>query len=216
MSTWAFYDKATALIPFTLKGYNGKVAVYYGVNDDPIRVGFDSLTGLNFDIDQCRGYPVIHARIESYDGSGYRMLCGWIQIVTSVYLDSHDRENAHEKTFVSIDVAPSLDEANIPFASFGISPQLFDAPCLNLGNYAELRWTADTFLTTMPIRSRNEEISRLLGFRWGYTETNIPDQAPRLLPLEVTDTQVWNSHVPFLQKQYSDWRFRSAATTKGS
>jgi hypothetical protein len=210
MSTWSFYDKVTALIPFTLKGYDGKVAVYYGVNDDPIRVGFDSLTGLNFDIDLCRGYPVIHARIKSYEGSGYRTFCGWIQVVTSVYLDSHERKNAQAETFVSVDVAPVFHDSDIPFASFGNCPQLFDAPCLNLGKYAELIWTADTFLTTMPIRSRNDEISWLLGFRWGYMETDIPDRAPRLLPLEVTATQVWNSHIPFLQKQYSDWRFKSA------
>ena len=210
MSTWPFYDRVTELIPFNLKGYNGKVAVYYGVNDDPVRVGFDSLTGLNFDIDLCRGYPVIHARIESYEGSGYRMLCGWIQIVTSVYLDSHDREKAHKTTFVSIDVAPSLDEASIPFAAFGISPQLFDAPCLNLGKHAELSWTADTFLTTIPIRSRNEEISWLLGFRWGYNENDIPDEEPKLLPLAVTDAQVWNTNLPYLQVQYGDWMFKRA------
>jgi len=86
-----------------------------------------------------RGYPIIHARIEAYAGSGYRMLCGWIQIVTSVYLDSHDNENAWSETFVSADIAPAFQEIEFPFASYGYLPQLFDAPCLNLGNHVELR-----------------------------------------------------------------------------
>ncbi len=46
MNNWSFYDSVTGLIPFKLKGYNGKVSVYYGVNDDPIKVGFDSLPGI--------------------------------------------------------------------------------------------------------------------------------------------------------------------------
>ena len=83
MNNWSFYDCAAELIPFNLKGYNGKVSVYYGVNDDPIKVGFNSLPGIPFDIQLSRGYPIIHARIETYAGSGYRMFCGWIQIVTS-------------------------------------------------------------------------------------------------------------------------------------
>jgi len=209
MNNWSFYDKAAELIPFSLRGYSGEVAIYYGINNDPIKVGFDFLTGLNFNIDLSRGYPVIHARIERYEGSGYRTFCGWIQIVTSVYLDSHEKEKVHTKTEVSVDVCPSFRESDIPFGSYGYFPQLFDAPCHNLGEYAELYWTADTFLTTIPTRSRNEEISWLLGFRWGYVENDVPDQKPILLPLEITDVQVWNSHIPYLRKEFKSWRFKS-------
>jgi hypothetical protein len=210
MDNWSFYDRATMLIPFNLKGYNGKVSVYYGVNDNPIKVGFDSLAGLNFDIDGCRGYPVMHALIESYEGSGYRTFCGWVQIVTNVYFDSHNREESRTETFVSMDVAPAFQESDIPFASYGNMPQLFDAPCLNLGKYAELRWTADTFLTSIPTRSRDEEVSWLLGFRWGYLEKDIPNEKPTLLPLEVTEPQVWNKHLPYLREQYRSWKFKNA------
>lgn len=70
MNTWSLYDKATKLIPFNLNGYNGEVAVYYGKNDYPVKAGFDILPGLNFDIDLCRGYPVVHVKIENYEGSG--------------------------------------------------------------------------------------------------------------------------------------------------
>ena len=158
MNSWSFYDSATAFIPFNLKGCNGTTSVFYGINDDPIRVGFDYLPNLPFDLNRSRGYPVVHARIEDYAGSGYRIFCGWIQIVTSIYLDSHDHEKARSETFVSVDIAPALEESDIPFAVYGYFPQLFDAPCCNLGRYAELQWTADSFLTTVPVRSRDEEI----------------------------------------------------------
>jgi hypothetical protein len=210
MNNWTFHDRETATIPFWLKGYDGRVSVYYGVNEDPVKVGFDSLPGLNFDIDMCRGYPVMQARIENYEGSGYRTFCGWIQVVTNTYLDSHNREKAKPETFVSLDIGPAFQESDIPFASFGNLPQFFDAPCLNLGKYAELRWTADTFLTSIPARSRNEEISWLLGFRWGYIENDIPGQKPALLPIEITDPQVWNNHLPYLREQYGNWKFKDA------
>jgi len=210
MNSWSYYDCVTELIPFNLKGYNGKVSVYYGVNDDPIKVGFDSLPGIPFDIGASQGYPVIHARIDDYEGSGYRMFCGWIQIVTSIYQDSHDSQMAQSTTFVSADVAPAFQDTGTPFAAHGYLPQLFDAPCLNLGGQARLTWCADTFLTTAPMRSRDEEISWLLGFRWGYLENNIPDEQPTLLPLEVTDGKAWNQHLAFLQQQYRHWRFKSA------
>lgn len=210
MRNWSFYDSVTALIPFNLKGVNGTVSVYYGVNDDPVKVGFDALPGIRFNIDLCHGYPIIHARIEDYEGSGYRMFCGWIQIVTSVYVDARDSQNARSETFVSADVAPAFDANDMPFATYGYLPQLFDAPCCNLGDHTALRWTADTFLTTVNVRSRDEEISWLSGFRWGYVENDIPGEKPIPLPLEITDEQVWNHHVTYLRKQYSQWSFKSA------
>jgi hypothetical protein len=209
-NNWSFYDKPTELVPFSLRGYNGKVAVYYGSNDDPQKVGYDFLAGSNFDFNMCCGYPVIHARIEQYEGSGIRTFLGWLQIVTGVRSHAHDPKKAQTATSVSVDICPTMRESDIPFYSFGSLPQVFDAPCHNLGEYAELHWTADTFLTTLPIRSRDEEISWLAGFRWGYIENDLPDQKPVLLPLEITGAQAWNRHISFLQKEYSRWRFKPA------
>jgi hypothetical protein len=211
MNSWSFYENAVKLIPFTLKGYHGKVSVYYGVNDAPSMVGFDSLPGIHFNINSSLGYPVIHARVDEYEGAGYRMFCGWIQIITSVYRDSHDPKVTHSETFISADTAPAFEGTYIPFAAYGYLPQLFDAPCRNLGPAAELRWTADTFLTTVPMRSRHEEITFLAGFRWGYTENNIPGKKPTLLPLEVIAGQAWNAHLPFLREQFCNWRFQDLA-----
>jgi hypothetical protein len=210
MNNGTFYSKPQKSIPFRLNDHQGKVSVYYGANKDPHWVGFDSLPGINFDFQRSRGYPVIHARIELYGGTGYRMFCGWIQIVTSVYRDSHDPKIARSETFVSADMAPAFEEAGIPFAAYGYLPQLFDAPCLNSGDGVELRWTADTFLTTAPMRARDETISRLLGFRWGYTENDNPGKKPVLLPLQVTDGEAWNQYLPYLREQFSQWKFQPA------
>lgn len=209
MSDW-LDNPVTRAIPFSLKGYEGVVSVAYGADPDPARAGFDALPGFPFDLALCRGYPVMEARIARYGGSGYRMLCGWIQLVTGVYTEPGDGGEARTQRHVSVDMAPAFEEVDSPFCVFGMLPRMFDAPALNLGPHAELRWTADTFLTTVPLRSRDEGIQRLVGFRWGYTENNLPDQGPALLPLEVTGPEAWEAHLPFLRSRYPNWRFDEA------
>jgi hypothetical protein len=182
--------------------------VAYGATDDPIVSGFDALPGMNFDLAQCRGYPTMRGVIDSYDGTGYRTLFGWIQIVTGVRTASGKPTDID----VSVDRLPAMEGIATPFASVGNLPQMFDAPCRNLNGYDSLHWTADTFLTTVPIRTRDEEIQRLLGFRWGYTEDADTVRHPvATLPLTVTTAQEWNVLLPLLRKDYPSWRFAQAA-----
>jgi hypothetical protein len=210
MNPWSFYDRPAAQIPFRLNGYDGTAAVFYGMNDDPRKAGFDMIPGLNFNVDICRGYPLMHARIEKYAASGYRTACAWIQIVTNSRVRSTVQGEMDIEKSVSIDIAPAMSEAGIPFASFGNYPQIFDAPCYNLGSDAELKWVADTFLTTLPMRSKTEEIRWLLGFRWGYIEYENPEENPVvLLPLAVTDPSIWNNHLDFLRNECGGWKFRT-------
>jgi hypothetical protein len=195
-------------IPFEHYGRRGRVAVTYGVTDDPRASGFDILPGVKSDVMQCRGYPTIRGVIDSFEGTGYRTICGWIQIVTGVRTAS----GKPPVTSVSVDTLPAMEGIPMPFASMGNLPQMFDAPCRNLDGYDSLHWTADTFLTTLPIRSRTEDIHRLLGFRWGYTENADPVQHPTApLPLTVTTAQAWNALLPTLRKDYPSWRFAPAA-----
>ena len=211
MNTVPFFPEAQATMPFILAGCEGHIAVYYGPNDNAVKAGFDAIPGISFPINLCQGYPVMEARIESYAGSGYRMLCGWIQIITRECLATPGQKQTDARRSCSIDVVPALNDLQLPFAAFGLLPSFFDAPCRNLGDNAELTWIADTFLTTVPVRSRDEEITRLAGFRWGYREYASSVGKPvTLLPLEVTDAQAWNAHLPFLQKEFGDWRFREA------
>ncbi len=207
MEHWSFLEQPSAVIPFRLRGYDGKIAVYYGANSDAVSAGFDFLAGLNFDTNLCHGYPAIHARVEDYGGSGYRTVMAWIQLVTRMDQDSMDPRQAKSRTSVSIDLAPAFQQLNLPFVCFGNLPQFFDAPCMNLNGSARLVWTADTFLVAPPLRSRKEPIERLAGFRWGYIETNLQGQRPTLLPLEVTGAEQWQAHLPFLWEKYPEWTF---------
>ncbi len=209
MSIESFFQETQQTLAFSLAGCQGRIAVYYGSNDDALKAGFDIIPGIDFPTDLCQGYPVLHAQIESYAGSGYRAFCGWIQIITRECLPAPDPRQSDVQRSWSIDVAPAMRESEIPFAVFGSLPSFFDAPCRNLRETTELTWIADTFLTTMPIRSRHEEISLLAGFRWGYREFAAREKKPvTLLPLEVTNIQVWNNHLSFLRKEFSSWRFK--------
>jgi len=195
-------------IPFTLNDRPGRVVVTYGPNRDPVAAGFDALPGIHFDLALCLGFPVMQAQIESYAGSGYRTLCGWIQIVTRECHARQDVERANLLRSRSVDLAPSMYGAGIPWVAFGTLPSIYDAPCLNLGDNAELTWIADTFLTTIPLRSREAEIEWLLGFRWGYREYDPALGEPvELLPVQVTDGQAWNQHLEFLRREFDTWKF---------
>ncbi|MCJ7739102.1 MAG: hypothetical protein MUQ10_17615 [Anaerolineae bacterium] len=199
------------MIPFSLNERDGEVAVFYGAKDDPVKAGFDSLPGISFPIGLCCGYPVMHAKIADYSGSGYRTYCGWIQIITRICRKSADEGLAGRYTTASVDLPPSMEALSVPFVSYGTAPQLFDAPCRNLGGNYELKWVADTFLTTFPLRTRDEGIRRLLSFRWGYREYDESAGKPvALLPLDVTGTGVWNGHLPLLEERYPGWTFSRA------
>jgi hypothetical protein len=198
-------------IPFTLDGRSGRVAVTYGVTEDPVAVGFDVIPNLHFDVSLCRGYPNVHAVIEKYGGAGYRGLCGWIQVVTGKRYRAGSENSASADTSIDVDKLPSIANMNLPFAVWGYLPEWFDAPCRNLNGYERLRWTADTFLTTVPIRSRTEGIRRLAGFRWGYVEYDPSAHRPvSPLPLEATGADAWNGLLPFLRQSSPGWGFAAA------
>ena len=209
MNVWSLYNEPAMVIPFKLHKHDGRVVIYYGKNDDPVKVGFDIIPNLNFDINLCLGFPVMHARIDNYSGSGYRLLFGWIQIITDEFYRSSEKgkKEKFEKQ-KSVDMVPSMHKKGIPFISFGFLPELFDSPCHNIGNNTKLRWVADTFLTTVPMRSDEEKIFHLAGFRWGYIEYDDPKQnPPSILPLQAIGKDVWNSHLPLLRKQFKKWKF---------
>jgi hypothetical protein len=196
------------IIPFTKHGKSGRVAVTYGVTTDPVVEGFDVVAGMQSAMGACKGYPNVEAVIESYEGSGYRELCGWVQIISSVFFKSADHTETPDKTEQSIDKLPCLDDVDMPFAWVGILSRHFDAPCRGLGGFAQMRWTADTFLTTVPIRAKDEEIHRLAGFRWGFVLNEDRERHPTApLPLTTTGVEAWNDLVPFLTKEFPNWRF---------
>jgi hypothetical protein len=208
------YQAQPTTIPFTLKDYPGRVTVHYGANTDPVKAGFDALDGLTLGLAATLGYPCLHAIIEQYAGSGYRTVCGWIQIVTDDWYADLTEDADPVQHAVSIDVAPALASLDLPYACMGNLPQFFDAPCQNISHYAKLVWVADTFLTTVPMRSRQEPVHCLLGFRWGYVEYAKHLNRPiEILPLQVSDGQPWTHHLPFLRQRFPGWRFHAGSIT---
>ena len=100
----------TLRLPFTLHQRQGVVAVRYGPNAGPEESGFDILPNMPFDIALCRGYPTVHAEIAEYAGTGYRTVCGWVQLVTNVRYSAADpaRQNGQR---VGLSSAGGLEAA---------------------------------------------------------------------------------------------------------
>ena len=111
MSVTSLFAESPLVIPFRLHGLEGRLAVNYGPSRDPIAAGFGVLGDLGFDLELCRGYPLLVARIEDFGGTGYRSLCGWIQIVTRGDLDGHDPATAREQISSSVDVMPAFERS---------------------------------------------------------------------------------------------------------
>jgi hypothetical protein len=196
-------------IPFELNGKSGALEVYYAPNRSITESGFDLLACAGFDVNLCLGYPTMRAFVREYGGTGYATASAWIQIVTRREFTLFEATEP-ENIVASIDTHPSLAELGVPFFALGFPAEIFDAPCNNLNGLAKLEWIADTFLVTLPSRAKSNSIFRVAGFRWGYSETDIPGEKPVLLPLQVTDGEAWNQHVGYLQKQFHQWKFKNA------
>lgn len=194
-------------IPFELNRKPGVLMVHYEANQSAVKPGFDLFAGIGFDINMCIGYPSMRACIKSYAGTGYATACAWIQIVTRREFASLE---ALEPAAIvpSVDTHPTLDELGVPFFAYGFPAEIFDAPCNNLNGLAKQEWIADTFLVTMPTRVNEYTISRIAGFRWGYTEYDLDGKRQvEISPLVVTDPAAWNQHLPLLQSQFGQWSY---------
>lgn len=197
----------TLHLPFTLHERNGEVEVHYATNDDVVKSGFDILKNLNFDPQRCLGYPTMHARIAHYGGTGYRTACCWIQVITDRFYATPESKVAQEIS-VGVDCASAMKALGVPFFSYGYLPEIYDAPCNNLGSHSKLECVADTFLTSMPSRANGDMIHRLAGFRWGYIESDVQGQRRvELLPLQVTTPDAWNKHLALMRNEFPAMHF---------
>lgn len=201
-------DHLKTEIPFILNERTGTVEVCYEENKSANKSGFDLLKGLGFDVEMCIGYPTMHAYIKNFNGTGYYNSSAWIQIITDKYYSSLQQEMPAE-VLSEVDISDNMRNLGVPFFAFGYPSEIYDAPCNNLGEFARLEWTADTFLVTQPSRINDNTISSLLGFRWGYEEfDNEGKRDVRILPIEVLDCSVWNGHLPMLKDNFSNWKFK--------
>lgn len=180
-------------IPFYIRGYDGHVSVFYGVNTDPPRWGF-RLFELPFDTSLVEGFPVCQAEI-AYPGEGYYAFMGWIQVVTVT--------ESTGRVWASVDVAPMLAQTDSPFADFGYRPTMFDAPGPNPPRSDE-SWVAETFLAIVPDVARSRRVRAVLGFRWGYS---LKDMRACPLAIEVAGESDWQRCLGTLRDQYPAWEF---------
>ncbi len=179
-------------IPFTLRGFEGVVAVSYGPNTDPEGWGF-GLLDLPFDLELVRGFPVCEARVQ-FSGPGYYAVMGWLQLITV--------SETSGETWVSVDLAPNVHDLELP-CDFGHQPTMFDAPGPNPPRTDET-WLAETFLVACPDVARTRAVEVVTGFSWGY---RLEKLKPTLLPAEVLSKTRWNDHLTYLRGTFPSWTF---------
>lgn len=194
-------------IPFELNHKPGVLEVHYEANQSITKSGFDLFAGFGFDVNLCLGYPTMRAFICSYEGTGYYTTSAWIQMITR--REFTRVESAAPTTIIpAVDAHPTLEELGVPFFAMGFPAEIYDAPCNNLGNLGKLEWIADTFLVTMPSRINNNTISRIAGFRWGYSEYDLDgERQVEIKPLAVTQISEWEQHLPVLRSQFGKWEY---------
>jgi len=181
-------------IPFSHLGRNGTIKAEYLQNPGPDISGFNAILDLTFDVELCKLYPTVNAKIDTYDGTGYRKLMGWIQFVTR-----YDISDGITHTSSTID-AGALGN---PFFAVGYPPELYDAPCYNLGGSDKLIWVAEAFLTTVPSRMNGHTVAFLAGFEWGCEEFDLDgNRCVDILPIKQIGGDAWNKHIDLLRSKF--------------
>ncbi len=196
MDVLASFGSSTLTIPFRLRGFPGEVVVYYTVNESPALWGFD-LLHLPFDVNETIGFPVFLATTR-YDGSGYRAVMGWSQVLT---ITPHDGT----KPLFAIDHAPADGDKRSP-AAFSYLPSLFDAPGPNPPRNNE-RWEAESYLLVCPDVARSRRVMPILGVRWGY---DLVQRSLSILPLTPLDETDWRRVVPLYRSECPAWDIAEA------
>jgi hypothetical protein len=182
-------------IPFKHLGYQGHVSVFTAATQDPTAVGaWEGARGLA----QCTA-------VIQFGGQGYRSLMGWIQLVRS----TDNRSQGRQFEMDPFDPFDLYTQAPSPYAWYGITPTLFDAPSRDERVY--LDWVAHSFLAVSPQRVNRRSVTPLLGFSWGFHVTASGDIS--LDPLAVLTPADWSSHLPTLRETYPGWQFAEMPVT---
>ena len=153
------------IIPFQLRNKENNIMVEYNEMKNAKESGFESLN-VPFDVNQCIGYPMIHAYFDELNLQGYERYCGWIQIIRKEEYSIVNQKETVTTTYEIDYCAPTK-----PYFCLGFPAELFDAPCSNLGANKKLIWTAYTYLVDPPSKMNNDQMIFLAGFSWGYMES---------------------------------------------
>lgn len=180
---------------FAWRGKRCTIEVDYAPNSGPDASGFSIFHDMPFDLEQCKGYPTMHARVNAANLRGYERYCGWIQLVSR--RDYATKDSIAVESF-DLDCDEEMRKHGLPYFAFGYPAELFDAPCKNLGSSARLEWRARTYLVEMPVyRVNGRQMKFLAGFSWGYTEGR--DEEVKMLALNRLTEEDWLKDRPLLQ-----------------
>ncbi len=137
-------------IGFLLRGSRGRVHVDLRPAAGAASSGRDALDP-SLPAAHGAGLPVCTATID-YAGTGYAAAMGWVQFVRST--------DSTRPDIFELDPLALYNDVNTPYAFFGITPTLFDAPYRDAEQ--DLVWQARSYLATTPAAVP------LLAFTWGF------------------------------------------------
>jgi hypothetical protein len=171
-------------LPYRWNDRDGKVKVEIRTNEDPVAFGCP---------EYARGFPVCTAMVD-HPAVGYSDLLGWVQLV----------HRSDTGTGFAIDALELLTEVTHPFAYFGTSPTLFDAP--HTDELANWDFIANSFLCGRggELEQRRFEVRAVLGFSWGFSKQGSEVEWFGPEPLAAED---WNAHLPYLRREFEQWTF---------
>ncbi len=122
-------------ITFNLRGKENQIFIDYQKIPNARESGFAALK-LPFDVNECVGYPMLHAFFDHMNLFGYERYCGWIQVIERRdYADM----NAGEPTAVSfeLDIPEEMRKHKIPYFAYGYPAELFDFSILSKSHWME-------------------------------------------------------------------------------
>ncbi len=173
-------------LPFSLRGLAGDVDITVDITQNPADFGAMA---------EAVGLPHCQATI-NYPGRGYAGMLGWVQLVRSTDNKSHGE-------LFEMDPLTILGEVAHPFAFFGVTPTMFDAPARS--SRADLDWLAHSFLCYPTDNDQSEEaVQAITGFSWGFT---IAAGATTVLPVRPLTSADWNAHRELLHADHPGWHF---------
>ena len=180
-------------IPFQLRNKMNNITVDYKAMENPEESGFGALN-VPFDVNQCIGYPMIHAYFDDLNLQGYERYCGFIQIMRWEEYNTVDGKE-------SVNVRYELDCVGTvsPYFCVGYPAELFDAPCNNLRGSEKLVWTAYTYLVDPPSRMNGNQLTFLAGFSWGYVENTHGIEG--ILDFKVLSEKDWEEHKKYIEQE---------------
>ena len=102
-----------------------------------------------------------------------------------------------------VDRFPLFADSASPYAYFGMTPTLFDAP--STASRSPMQWTAHSFLAATPWYPLTRQVVPLLGFAWGFTIDE--HSAIALHSLARLSASDWTSHISLLRASCPSWMF---------